>query len=67
VCYGANGDDATTRGELRLQAKHSTWFLDFKCCVFNFLVWIDHHFGKNAQNALSILSCLNLFRCATDS
>jgi hypothetical protein len=32
-----------------------------------FLVWIDRHFEKNAQNALSILSCLNLFHCARDS
>jgi hypothetical protein len=36
VCYGAGGDDATTKGASRLQAKYSTWFLDFKCCVINF-------------------------------
>lgn len=67
MCYGACGDDMITKGASGLQAKHSTWFLDFKCCVINFLVWIDHHFDKNAQNALSILSCLSLFRCARDT
>jgi len=67
VCYGAGGDDTTTKGASKLQAKHSTWFWDFKCCVINFLVWIDHHFGKNARNALFILSCFNLFRCPGDS
>jgi hypothetical protein len=36
VCYGAGGDDATTKGTSGLQAKHSTWFLDFQCCVINF-------------------------------
>jgi hypothetical protein len=67
VCYGASGDDATTKGASGLQAKHSTYFLDFKCHVIKFLVWIDHHFGKNAQAALSILDYLNLFCCAGDN
>jgi hypothetical protein len=67
VCYGAGGDDATTKGTSGLQAKHSTWFLDFQCCVINFLVWIDHHFGKNPGNALFILGCFHLFCYAGDS
>jgi hypothetical protein len=36
VCYGAGGDDATTKGTSGLQAKDSTWFLNFQCCVIKF-------------------------------
>jgi hypothetical protein len=32
-----------------------------------FLMWIDHHFGKNPRNALFILGCFHLFRCDGDS
>ncbi len=55
------------RMELQTGLQDFKWFLDFKCYVINFLVWIDHHFGKNAPNALSISICLNLFRCAGDN